>query len=191
MRRATCGPATGACSTIRRGGAGQAIVRERIACRRVRVGPHDEVHLVPAPRQRMARLHRLDAVGPFERKPDVGEVEDSHVSAPSDGRRSSDRGGSARRAPAAAAAASRTHRTRSARSSSRCRFISPVPNSAMRATFHHTQSAIIAPSTGRQRVRARAAINAASPIVRRMVSATKRRWPNAPATVHDSTLPLT
>ena len=31
----------------------------------------------------------------------------------------------------------------------------------------------------------------ASPMVSRIVNATKRRWPKAPATVHDSTLPLT
>ena len=34
---------------------------------------------MPAHRQRMTRLHRLDAVGALERKPDIGEVEDAHA----------------------------------------------------------------------------------------------------------------
>ena len=46
------------------------------------IGPHHQSHLMPAHRQRMTRLHGLDAIGALERKPDIGEVEDAHRSAP-------------------------------------------------------------------------------------------------------------
>ena len=70
--------ATGARSIRRRGDRRQPVERERIPRRRVRVGPHDQRHVVPARRQRMARLHRLDAVGALQREADVGEVQDAH-----------------------------------------------------------------------------------------------------------------
>ena len=56
----------------------QAVVRERIARRCLRVRPHHEMHLVASPRQGVTRLHRLDAVRPLEGEPDVGEVENPH-----------------------------------------------------------------------------------------------------------------
>ena len=55
-----------------------AIVRQRVAGRRRRVWPDQHMDHVAALGQRGTRLHRMNAVGAFQRKANVGGVQDGH-----------------------------------------------------------------------------------------------------------------
>ena len=54
--------------------------RERIARWSGGIRPYDEPHVMAPFGQRVACLHRLDAVGAVERKSDVSEDIDAHLS---------------------------------------------------------------------------------------------------------------
>ena len=64
-----------------------------------------------------------------------------------------------------------------------------MPNCTMRPTFHHTHNASSVITVRRAHTRVVTARMAATPIVSTGVRATNRRWPNQPATAHDSTIP--
>ena len=55
-----------------------AVEDKGIAGRRVRVGTHRQRDLMAARRERVARSHRLDAVGALQWEANVGEIQDSH-----------------------------------------------------------------------------------------------------------------
>ena len=146
---------------LSRSSASQAVERERIAGRRVRVRPHDDVDVVPARRQRMARLHRLDAVGALERKPDVGEVEDAQRADVTGDPAAAARSRFVERRPVQSgsgtqlrrhrAAASRTRRTHSGRARAAGDPSAACRTRAISARFHQTQSAIAALTAMRRR----------------------------------------